>query len=154
MHTVLGFFLHILPLEYFKAVILQATNIYPFAHCDNSGRARRMFWSNDQTDTFVVLHLAYMHAYISRRCFEAILKHIKFTTRTPLAFKDSFHPVSELIDAFNKHSAACFSPSLVSCLDESMSVWTCMWTCSGWMFVPRKATSKGEQRPLNLLRGQ
>jgi hypothetical protein len=61
------------------------------------------------------------------------------------AFKHPFHPVNDLIDAFNKHTAACFSPGWVACLDESMSVWTNQWTCPGWMFVPRKPHPMGNE---------
>ena len=160
MHTVLGFFFHFLPLEYFKTTILQATNetlsdpltwdeflrfisiLLLFA--TTQGVPRRMFWSNDQPDIFCGAPFR-LHAYMSRRRFEAILKHLKFTTKPPPAFKDPFHHVSDLIDAFNKHSAACFSPSWVSCLDESMSVWTNTWTCPGWMFVPRKPHPMGNE---------
>ena len=66
------------------------------------------------------------NVFMSRRRFEAILKHLKFTTKPPPEFRHPFHPVTELINAFNKHSRGCFSPSWVSCLDESMSVWTNM----------------------------
>ena len=160
MHTVLGFFLHFLPLEYFKTTILHATNetlsdpltwdeflrfisiLLLFA--TTQGVPRRMFWTNDQPDIFCGAPFR-LHAYMSRRRFEAILKSLTFTTKTPPAFKDPFHPVSDLIDAFNKHSAACFSPSWVSCLDESMSVWTNMYTCPGWMFVPRKPHPMGNE---------
>ena len=31
-----------------------------------------------------------------------------------------------------------FLAGWVSCLDESMSIWTTRWTCPGFMFVPRK----------------
>ena len=160
MHTVLGFFLHFLPVKFFKTTILLATNktlsdpltwdeflrfisiLLLFA--TTQGVPRRMFWSNDQPDIFCGAPFR-LHAYMSRRRFEAILKHLKFTTKAPPAFKDPFHPVSDLIDAFNKHSAACFKPSWVSCLDESMSVWTNMWTCPGWMFVPRKPHPMGNE---------
>ena len=84
-----------------------------------------------------------LHAYMSRRRFEAILKHLKFTNSQPPAFKHPFHPVNELIVAFNEHSQSCFSPGWVNCLDESMSVWTNQWTCPGWMFVPRKPHPMG-----------
>jgi hypothetical protein len=40
---------------------------------------------------------------------------------------------------------ACFSPSWVSCLDKSMTVWMNMWTCPGWMFVPQKPHPMGNE---------
>ncbi len=96
-----------------------------------------MFWLIDTPDIFCGAPFR-LHAYMmSRRHFEAILKHLKLTTSPPPAFKHPFHPVNNLIDALNKHTKACFSPSWVSCLDKSMSVWTNMWTCPGWMFIPQ-----------------
>jgi hypothetical protein len=82
MHTVLGFFLHFLPLEYFKTTIVQAANetlsdpltwdeflrfmAILLLFGTTQGVPRRMFWSNDTP----------LHAYMSRRRFEAILKHL------------------------------------------------------------------------------
>ncbi|KAI2500665.1 Transposase IS4 [Fragilaria crotonensis] len=160
MHTALGFFLHFLPQEFFKTTILQATNetlsdpltwdeflrfmAILFLLGTTQGVQRRMFWANDMPDIFCGAPFR-LHAYMSRRRFEAILKHLKLTTTPPPAFKHPFHPVNDIIDAFNKHTQACFSPSWVSCLDESMSVWTNMWTCPGWVFVPRKPHPKGNE---------
>ena len=145
MHTVLGFFLHFLPMEFFKTTVLQATNetlsdpltwdeflrfiSILFLFATTQGVPRRMFWSNDQPDIFSGAPFR-LHAYMSRRRFEAILKHSKFTTKLPPEFRHPFHPVTDLIDAFNKHTQGCSSPSWVSCLDEPMSVWTSMWTCT------------------------
>ena len=38
-----------------------------------------------------------------------------------------------------------FSPSWISCLDESMSVWHNRYTAPGWMFVPRKPHPFGNE---------
>jgi hypothetical protein len=105
------------------------------------GVPRGMFWSND---TYCGASFC-LHAYMSRRHFEAILKHLKLTTSLPSAFKHPFHPVNDLIDAFNKHSQTCFSPSLVTFLDKPMSVWTNMWTCPGWMFVLQNPHPMGNE---------
>ena len=43
-----------------------------------------------------------------------------------------------MVDEWNKNMAELFTPSWVSCLDESMSPWMNKYTCPGWMFVPRK----------------
>ena len=39
----------------------------------------------------------------------------------------------------------CFIPGWVSCLDESMSIWTSKWTCPGFMYVPRKPHEMGNE---------
>lgn len=58
---------------------------------------------------------------------------------------DKFHEVREVIDAWNKNMATNFVPSWVSCLDESMSPWTNKYTCPGFMFVPRKPHTYGNE---------
>jgi hypothetical protein len=73
-----------------------------------------------------------------------VSKASKAHNTTPV-FKHPFHPVNDLLDAFNKHKQDCFSPSWVNGLDESMLVWTNMWTCPGWMFVPRKPHPMGNE---------
>ena len=119
MHTVLGFFLHLLPMEFFKTTVLQAANktlsdpltwdeflrfiSILFLFATTQGVPRRMFWSNDQPDIFSGAPFR-LNADMSRRRFEGILKHIKFTTKLPPEFRHPFHPVTDLIDAFNKHT--------------------------------------------------
>jgi hypothetical protein len=56
-----------------------------------------------------------------------------------------FYPVNDLIAAFNEHTQSCFRPGWINCLDESMSLWTNMWTCPGWMYVPRKPHPIGNE---------
>ena len=93
-----------------------------------------MFWCP------VCLHSQHM----SRNRFEAILKNLKLTSMPAPTIKHPIHPVNDLIlDAFIKHTAACFSPDWVACLEKLMSVWTNQWTCPGWMFVPRKPHPMG-----------
>ena len=40
--------------------------------------------------------------------------------------------------AWNKNMAAIFTSGWITCLDESMSIWTNKWTCPGWIFSPSK----------------
>ncbi|KAI2504308.1 xylulose kinase [Fragilaria crotonensis] len=108
------------------------------------GVPRQMFWANDSPDIYYGAPFC-LHSHMSRNRFEAILKKFKLTTMPAPTFKHPFHPVNDLIGAFNKHTAACFSPGWVACLDKSMSVWTNQWTCPGWMFVPRKPHPMGNE---------
>ena len=50
-----------------------------------------------------------------------------------------------MLDEFNKHMGRVFSPSWVSCLDESMSPWIQRWSCPGWQCVPRKPKPFGNE---------
>ena len=82
---------------------------------------------------------------MSHRCFEAIIKYLKFASTPALAYKAPFHCVEEMVNAFNKYTQRAFVPSWIACLDESMSAWTSQWTCPGWMFVPCKPHSFGNE---------
>jgi len=82
---------------------------------------------------------------MSGRRFDAIIAALRFTAIPFPPFQDKFHEVRELIRAWNDNMTETFSPSWVSCLDESMSKWTSRWTCPGFMFVPRKPWPMGNE---------
>lgn len=77
--------------------------------------------------------------------FEAIISALTFTAAPQPPYRDKFYEVRDIIKAWNENMKAVFSPSWVSCLDESMSKWTSKWTCPGFMFVPRKPWPMGNE---------
>jgi hypothetical protein len=79
--------------------------------------------------------------------FEAILLafDLMYTDGIPPICKDQFWEVRQLIEQWNTPMDQIFTPSWVSCLDESMSQWNNHWTCPGWMFVPRKPHPFGNE---------
>ena len=82
---------------------------------------------------------------MSQKWFDAILCAIFYTNHDKPAFRDKFWEVQQMVDEWNKNIAEQFTPSWVSCLDESMSPWTNKYTCPGWMFVPRKPHPFGNE---------
>ena len=63
---------------------------------------------------------------------------IKYTDKeAPTIFVDWFHEVRQTIDSFNDHYASEYSPSWLSCIDESMNVWLNKF-CPSFMSLPRK----------------
>ena len=82
---------------------------------------------------------------MSRKQFEAILKALPITARQPPAFRDRFWEVQEILERWNANMTEQFTPSWVSCLDESMSTWTNKYSCPGWMFMPRKPWPFGNE---------
>lgn len=86
-----------------------------------------------------------LHKYMSRTRFECILNALRYTNKPPPPYKDKFHQVREIFNAWNTNMSSVFVPSWVSCLDESMSPWTSRWTCPGWMYVPRKPHPMGNE---------
>ena len=83
--------------------------------------------------------------FMLRKRFEAILKALAITERQPPAFRDHFWDVREIIEAWNANMIEQFTPSWVSCLNESMSTWTNKYSCPGWMFVPQKPWPFGNE---------
>jgi hypothetical protein len=82
---------------------------------------------------------------MSGKRFETIILALTFTASPIPSFCDKFYEVRDLINAWNNNMMDVFSPSWVSCLDESMSKWTSRWTCPGFMFVPRKPWPMGNE---------
>ena len=160
IHTNFGYFVHFLPVKFIVTTVIPGTNAslsdplrweeflrflgLILLMATTQGVVRKEFWTNNTPAMFFDAPFC-LDSYMSRRRFESILKHLKFTVEEPSSFKHPFHAVNPLIDAFNDHAQACFSPGWVNRLDESMSVWTNQWTCPGWMFVPRKPHPIGNE---------
>ena len=101
-------------------------------------------WSIGEVDCFVGAPM-WLHNFMSRKHFEVILKTLAITARQPPAFRDRFWVVQEMLEVWNSKMMEQFTPSWVSCLDESMSTWTNRYSCPGWMFVPRKPWPFGNE---------
>ena len=60
---------------------------------------------------------------MTKRQFNASLSSLIYTNVPFPTFKDKFHEVRQVLDAFNDRMTEIFSPAWVSCLaDESMSI--------------------------------
>ena len=82
---------------------------------------------------------------MSRRRFEEILGiHCTYNKEYP-PYTDRFHPIRDFVKVWNDNMKTNFSPSWIVCLDESMSLWTNMFTCPGFVFCPRKPWDKGNE---------
>jgi hypothetical protein len=76
--------------------------------------------------------------FMAKVRFINIMGALRYTdVQQPLLFKDQFHEVHQMIDAFNKHYAREHSPAWLSCLDESMNSWLNKFG-PGFMICPRK----------------
>ena len=109
-----------------------------------NGPDRPGFWSMGEVDCFIGALLR-LGSFMSRKQFEVILKALAITARQPPALRDGFWEVQEILEAWNANMTEQFTPSWVSCLDESMSTWTNKYSCPGWMFVPRKLWPFGNE---------
>ena len=82
---------------------------------------------------------------MTRTQFENILNNLTYTSKDPPEYKDRFWEVRDMLDCWNKNMAKMFLPSWMNCIDESMSKWVKEYTCPGFMFVPRKPWSFGNE---------
>ena len=92
------------------------------------------FWSLGEIDWFAGAPMR-LGTYMSRKRFDTALS---ITSHDPPAFRDCFWEIHEILKAWNENMMEQFTPSWVSCLDESMSTQTSKNSCPGWMFVPHK----------------
>jgi hypothetical protein len=107
-----------------------------------AGPGRRQFW--DKTDPSPFHGAPFrLNMYMSRTRFDDITKSLTFTNIDAPAYKDKFHEVRQLLSEFNDHMKKIFKAGWISCLDESMSVWTRKWTCPGYV-CSKKTTSNGK----------
>ena len=109
-----------------------------------SGYSRRQFWSVSEIHPFDGSPYRF-HSFMTFKRFESIRRCIGYTNQDRPSFVDRFWEVRVMIEQWNAHMTTVFSPSWVSCLDESMSIWYSKWTCPGWMFVPRKPHPYGNE---------
>ena len=56
--------------------------------------------------------------------FEKILTQIKYTYEEPPHYVDSFFHIRKLVEEWNANMCTKFIPGWISCLDESMVIWT------------------------------
>jgi len=108
------------------------------------GPQRREFWSTANVSAFDAAPFR-CSEYMSRYRFENILQALSFTDRDPPTFQDRFWEVRDMIKAWVDNMKENFVAGWMNCLDESMSVWTNMFTCPGFMYVPRKPWPFGNE---------
>ena len=108
------------------------------------GPQRHEFWA---THTINAFHGApfRLSVWMSRKHFDTILSALSFTDATPPTCLDKFWETQQMVEAWGLTMVENFVPGFVNCLDESMSVWTHKFTCPGFMFIPRKPWTFGNE---------
>jgi hypothetical protein len=110
------------------------------------GHDRRSFWATNSSDDPRFKGAPFtLNDLMSRTRFEEILQVTTYYDLPYPAFKDAFHPIRQLIKAWNDNMLLIFISAWIVCLDESMSLWTNMWTCPGFVFCPRKPWDTGNE---------
>ena len=109
-----------------------------------AGTDRRSFWSTRDLGIFQGCFFT-LSNYMTRTRFETILNNLTYTSKDPPEYKDRFWEVRDMLDCWNKNMAKMFLPIWMNCIDESMSKWVNEYTCPGFMFVPCKPWSFGNE---------
>ena len=158
--TRIQLFEHLFPMKYVTEVILPATSkgmekdltygeFLRFVGiwllmATIVGPQRRDFWSKKTVNRFDGAPFR-LNDLMSRNRFEEILRNLAFTKNQPPAYVDRFWQVRDILQAWKDNMFHHFIPGWVNCLDESMSFWSNMFTCPGFMFVPRKPWPFGNE---------
>ena len=109
-----------------------------------AGTDCQSFWSTHDLDIFQGCFFTLLN-YMTCTHFENILNNLAYTSKDPPEYKDRFWEVRNMLDCWNKNMAKMFLPSWMNCIDESMSKWVNEYTCPGFMFVPHKPWSFGNE---------
>ena len=109
-----------------------------------TGPQRHEYWRNSEPTMFAGAPFR-LNKIMTGNRFNVILSAIEYTNDNPPAYKDRFHPIRKLVDAWNNNMKQAFSSSWITCLDESMSVWNNQYTCPGFVVVPRKPHPMGNE---------
>jgi hypothetical protein len=87
----------------------------------------------------------YLNSFMMRKRFDEIMSALKYTNKkAPMTFVNQFHKVHQMIDSFNDHYALEYSPSWLSCIDESRNVWLNKF-CPNFMSLPHKPHQFGNE---------
>ena len=120
-HTILGYFMRFLPMDFIKFVVIPATYTtiseaqtwdefvrflgFLFIMATTQTMLRRDLWSQDPPADMFSGAPFQSHSNMSRRRFKLILKRLKFTTKEPPTFKNPVHEVNDLIQGWNTHNS-------------------------------------------------
>ncbi len=93
-----------------------------FMSCFDGVEDRQDWWSTKDIDDYEGAPFQ-LNEHMSRARFEDIMQAIRYTDDEPPAFVDCFHEIRKMQNAWNDYMEEEYSPSWISCLDESMIEW-------------------------------
>lgn len=105
---------------------------------------RSHYWRDSVVDCFKGAPYRF-GAFMSRNRFDDILSSLVYTNQEVPSYRDKFFQIRQMVMAWNDNMHQSFSPGWITCLDESMMVWTNQFSCPGFMFVPRKPHPFGNE---------
>ena len=108
------------------------------------GSDHQSFWSSKEVNIYKGAPFLLMQ-FMSWNCFEEILGAMSYTDKSAPELSDKFWEVRDLISAWNANIKVEFLPSWINKIDESMSKWLNVYTCPGFMYIPRKPWKFGNE---------
>ena len=105
---------------------------------------RREYWSSTKPNREGGAPFR-LNDIMSGRRFEEIVQALCFTNMEAPSFRDKFWEVRQMVKEWNQNMKDVFTAGWITCLDESMSIWTNRWTCPGYVFCPRKPHPFGNE---------
>ena len=152
------------PMDYMKAILLDINRKLPpsqhhieyweflwwigiwFLLATVDGHARKDFWDRETVDRRFAGAPFTVHDLMTMTRFNFITNKLYYTLDPPpTTYRDKFHAIRALQDAWNENMTALFMAGWLVCLDESMSKWINQWTCPGFVFCPRKPWPFGNE---------
>ena len=148
------------PESFIKDVVIPSTNVHLdekltlpefyvwlgcrfFMACFEGVSRLKDWWSSDPVSMWEGAPFR-LNDFIDGQRFLDINQALRYTDKPPPTFLDRFYEMRQLQDAFNSHYEENYSPSWISCLDESMNSWHNKF-CPGFMVVPRKPHPFGNE---------
>ena len=158
--TEFAIFRLVFPEQFIKDVVIPSTNNHLqeqltlpefyvwlgcrfFMACFEGVPTVREWWSRDPPTMWEGAPFR-LNDFIEWQHFLDITQALRYTNKPPPEFEDKFYDMRQLQDAFNDHYELNYSPSWISCLDESMNSWNNKY-CPGYMVVPRKPHPLGNE---------
>ena len=83
--------------------------------------------------------------FMSKRCFNAITRELRFTYTNPSPYVDKFWKIRQTVKAWNYHIASIFLVYWEICSNKYMSTWYSRWTWPGWIFCPHNTHPFGNE---------
>ena len=79
-----------------------------------------------------------MGGFMSKLCFNAITRELRFTNNNPPPYVDKFWNFFQMVKACNYHMTSIFLVSYSIFLDKSVSIWHIRLSCPVWIFCTWK----------------
>ena len=158
-----NYFRAFFPMGYMKAILLDINRKLPppqqyieyweflrwiriwFLLATVDGHTRKEFWDCETIDRCFAEAPFTVHNLITLTRFNFFTNKLYYTLDPQPNYRDKFHAIQALQDAWNENMMALFIAGWFVCLDKLMSKWINQWTFPGFVFCPQKPWPFGNE---------